>query len=183
MIFLDGNEECVLPMKKEVTVVVIQDGQTLLGMDEEGRSQGLWTSPQGKVQPGQTRQGVALQIVQDVIGQDVAEEDVVETGRLHWVLDNMDVESCHQEVISYVFRLSLDGQTEKTQLLQSKFQWFPTNNLPWDKMWSDNQLWLPIAINKAGYFVGKANFANGSAGAKDFELKFCPRKLEKSLSF
>jgi hypothetical protein len=168
--------ECSNPTMRQVSVLLLQEDNILLiKHDEAGRNKGFFTPLQTEmdVAEGELRSS-ALQLIKDATKQDYSDEDLAEAGRIHWIMDNIEEESCHQEIISFVFKAVLPGPVADTQLTSSNLKWFSINQLPNDQMWPDNQLWMTTAFNNLGYFVAMATFDKERQTVKDFDLKIKP---------
>lgn len=54
--------------------------------------------------------------------------------------------------------------------VEGQLRWFPEHGLPYDQMWEDDRVWLPVLL-KGGRFVGSFCFGEGYHNLEDYILE------------
>ena len=137
-------------MRKLMTLAFLRkDGKILLGMKKRGFGAGRWNGFGGKVHPDET--------MQQAVAREYEEESTVKV-----------LKSEHFGVIDFEFRgkpdilevhfyevLNYSGEPSETE--EMKPQWFDTDKIPFESMWSDDPYWMPLFL-KGKKFRGKIFF-------------------------
>ncbi len=139
----------LLRSMKETTLVYIIDEQNrlLLGRKKRSHGAGFWNGPGGKLDAEESAEECARREVEEEVGLVIGELEargVIEFEQEGSVLG--PVQRC------YVFVTHrFTGTPIETNEMEPG--WFDIDDLPWDKMWPADNLWLPGIL--AG---GMANF-------------------------
>jgi 8-oxo-dGTP diphosphatase/2-hydroxy-dATP diphosphatase len=120
--------------------IIHQPPKILLGMKKEGFGAGRWNGFGGKVQDGET--------IEEAMLRELAEEsgglkmiDSKKRAIFRFYFPHKPEIDC--EV--HVFKASqFDGEPQETDEMRP--QWFEETEIPFDKMWSDDKLWLPLFL-------------------------------------
>lgn len=124
--------------KKVLTLVNIRDDQNiLLGLKKRGFGQGKWNGFGGKVQPGETILEGAIREVKEECGLDLKPENVDYVGLIDFEFKDDPV---HLEVHVYEARIYSGKVTESEEMMP---KWFKISEMPYDKMWIDDEFWHP----------------------------------------
>ena len=128
-------------------VFVIRDGHILLIRKKRGLGAGKINGPGGRLEPGETPLQCAV--------REVEEELCTTPCGLEWCGENrfqfVDGYSIHVQV----FRAAdCDRQPQETQ--EAIPVWVPLDAIPYDEMWADDRLWLPLLLERrrfSGRFI------------------------------
>ena len=123
---------------KHVTLVFLQrDGELLLAMKKRGHGVGKWNGAGGKLEPGETPLQAAIRETEEEIG--VTPHNLQLVGEIHFI-DLPDVDHyCH------IFTTNeWEGEPAETEEMRPK--WFALEDIPYDSMWPDDKLWLPMLL-------------------------------------
>lgn len=113
--------------------------RVLLGMKKRGFGVGRWNGFGGKVEQGESIEEAAGREVREEAGLEVV--DMQEVGSLIF-----SFESDPERVLEVrVFRITqFSGEPKETEEMRP--QWFTEDEIPYDHMWSDDRLWLPMLL-------------------------------------
>lgn len=113
---------------------VVRDGEVLLIEKRRGLGAGWYNGPGGKLEDGETPRECAIREVREEIGLEVSALE--KAGELTFVLDGEDHIACH------VYRTrSFEGEPIASS--EARPEWFAFDDVPYDRMWEDDRLWLP----------------------------------------
>lgn len=136
--------------KKVLTLCMVRESQkVLLGMKKRGFGAGRWNGFGGKVEEGETIEDAAKRELKEESGLEVVE--MSEKGVLNFEFEN---DSKVLEV--HIFDvLEFTGDLKETEEMSPK--WFDEKELPFDKMWTDDEYWMPLLLS-GKKFKGKFLF-------------------------
>lgn len=139
-------------------VFVIQDGKILLIDKKTGFGKGKVNGPGGKIEPGESPEACAVRECQE---------------ELHITVH--DLKYCGQHRFQFVDGYSLlvwvyscvafDGVP--TETVEAKPLWVALDNIPYERMWEDDVLWLPMVL-RGEQFQGRWLFDGDTM--LDYEL-------------
>lgn len=139
-------------MSKKLTLCLVYDHpKLLLGFKKRGFGQGRWNGFGGKVEEKETIEEAAKREVMEEIGIKV--EKIEKKGILDF--EFQDAQESLQVHIFHVTRFS--GNPIESE--EMKPEWFDIEKIPFEKMWSDDEYWLPLFL-KGKKFKGKFLFNN-----------------------
>ena len=125
------------PQQKATLLFVVRDAQILLIRKKRGLGAGKINGPGGRLDPGETPLACAVREVQEELV--ITPLDVRPCGELRFQF--VDGLSIHV----YVFQASgHEGQPTVTD--EADPLWTPLNAIPYDDMWADDRLWLPLML-------------------------------------
>lgn len=151
--------------KKLLTLCIVhQHPQVLLGMKKRGLGEGLWNGFGGKVEKGESIEDAAKREMQEECG--ITLGNIEKKGLIHFESHDSD------ELLEvHVFKASeFSGEPKETE--EMKPEWFHADDIPFDKMWPDDEYWLPELLKGKSF---KARFVFDTLeGGKitDSELNF-----------
>ena len=122
-------------------VFLLRNDEILLAMKQRGIGQGYWNGPGGKVEPGESIECAMIRECQEEIG--VTPTAYTKVAYHDFVLQNEEG-SWHQWTHVY---LASEWHGEPTPSDEMIPRWFKQNDIPYDHMWPDDQIWLPIVLN------------------------------------
>lgn len=127
-------------MKKLLTLCIIhQPSKVLLGLKKRGFTMGVWNGFGGKVQSSETIDECVKREVFEEAGVEI--EDPVKVGIIEFEFQNS------REILEvHIYRAEkFSGEPAESDEMKPK--WFQINEIPFDKMWSCDKLWLPLLLS------------------------------------
>lgn len=124
-------------MKKITTTLclVLANSQVLLGMKKRGFGMGKWNGFGGKVHTDETLEEAAKRELLEECG-------LVALGLEQRAVFSFHFENGIDDIELYAFAVTkFEGEPTETEEMRP--QWFYENEIPYDKMWADDRLWLP----------------------------------------
>lgn len=137
---------------QEATICYPMEGdRVLLIHKKRGVGSGNYNGPGGKLEDGETPREAARREVREEVRLRV--EDLEKVGELEFVFGDEPFMHVH------VFRTdSFAGTPQET--VEADPEWFHREEIPYDEMWEDDRLWLPLALDGKP-FVGYFRFDAG----------------------
>lgn len=122
--------------------LVVKNNRILLALKKRGFGKGKWNGTGGKPVPGETPPETAIRETEEEIR--IVPRNLRHVANLHFRIDGIP------EIYVYVFiTKAFKGTPAETEEMVP--QWFTFAEIPYDKMWNDDQYWLPKVL--AGNFV------------------------------
>lgn len=118
-------------------VFVIQDGKILLIDKKTGFGKGKVNGPGGKLEQGESPEACAVRECQEELGITVSNLQFRGQHRFQFV----DGYSIHVWVYS-----SEEFEGVPTETIEAKPLWVPLDKIPYERMWEDDQIWLPMLL-------------------------------------
>jgi len=147
------------PTEKAVLLFLIVDENILLIHKKRGLGTGKINGPGGRLEAGETFSQAALRETLEETHLRV--DDIEEMGELSFVF--VDGYSLYAKV--FIAR-SYSGVPTETD--EAAPFWCPLNQIPWDKMWADDPLWLPLVL-KGDYIRARFVFDGDTMLTKKVE--------------
>jgi len=135
------------PSERAVLCFVRDNDRILLIHKKTGLGKGKINGPGGRIEQGELPVAAAVRETQEEVG--ITPEDPVERGTLSFIFTNGYSLHCR------VFFASV-WHGELTETYEAKPFWCRINDIPYDRMWADDELWLPRALEGRefdGYFT------------------------------
>ena len=110
-------------------------------MKKRGFGQGRWNGAGGKPQPGETIEQAAIRETAEEIGVTPISLKRMATLDFYFPHNHDN----NQQVVVFLVE-KWQGEPKETE--EMKCQWFETNKLPLDSMWSSDSHWLPKVLKK-----------------------------------
>ncbi len=135
------------PGEKATLLFVLRDGRILLIDKKTGLGAGKVNGPGGRIEPGETAREGAIREVQEELC--VTPTGVQEAGELYFQF--VDGYALHGAVFTAT---GFEGQLCETR--EAAPRWTPLESIPYDRMWADDALWLPLLLGGQrfrGYFI------------------------------
>ena len=151
-------------MKKKIMTLccIHDDSRLLLGMKKRGFGAGRWNGFGGKMHEGETIEQAARRETKEEAGIEV--ENLNQRGVLTFVSENNP-----EELEVHIFS-SNNFKGEPVETEEMRPQWFLFDKIPYDSMWADDPLWLPLLLG-GKKFEGKFLFDSDGKKILKYELK------------
>jgi len=137
--YQDIDWEQWIPQEKATILFVIRDGEILLIQKKRGLGAGKINGPGGRIDPGETAMECAIREVQEELC--VTPTQVQKRGELSFQF--ADGYALHVEVFS---AKNCEGEAQETD--EAIPLWTPLEKIPYEKMWEDDQYWLPLLLKE-----------------------------------
>jgi 8-oxo-dGTP diphosphatase len=126
------------PREEGTLCFVIQDGQILLIEKKRGLGSGKVNGPGGRLEKGETAEQAAIRETQEEVG--ITPTGVQWAGELRFQF--RDGYSLHCSV----YRAS-GWEGELMETAEAKPFWVRTDQIPYDRMWADDEQWMPRLLS------------------------------------
>ena len=148
---------------KQVTLLLLRKpGHVLLAMKKRGFGEGLWNGVGGKVGPGETVKAAAIRECQEEIG--ITPQNVKLTGRIRFTMPD-DPTFGHD---CFIFTANhWEGEPQETEEMRP--QWFKVTEIPYEKMWPVDSIWMPHLIADE-HFTGSAHTSETELISHDIKV-------------
>ncbi|RJO59938.1 8-oxo-dGTP diphosphatase [candidate division WS5 bacterium] len=149
-------------MKQKTSIILcIKGDQVLLGMKKRGHGEGYWNGFGGKKQENETIVESAIREIQEEAG--ITPIKLKEVGILEFT-----------NFITHIFTFSeFKGNPIETEEMRP--QWFPIEDIPYDKMWESDKIWLPLLL-EGKKFRGRFDFKGGKLVNHKLKVLMKPEK-------
>ena len=139
-------------------------GKVLLLLKTRGLfGEGRWNAPGGKLLAGETPEVGAVREVYEEAGVSVRNL------RFHGVLNFYLGRSRKLDQTVFIFSSRLvRGRLKRS--VEGQLKWFAKDRIPYDRMWDDDKVWLPLMLEGRG-FIGNFYFSAGYQKLKSYSLK------------
>ena len=116
---------------------IVQDGRVLLMRKKRGIGAGKINAPGGKVDPGEAPLAAAIRETEEEICVTPLQPEL--RGQLRFYFEGGPTLRC-MVYLAEAFR----GEPRETA--EALPCWYPADALPYDEMWDDDRLWLPMLL-------------------------------------
>ena len=150
-----------VPQQVATLLFVVKDERILLIRKKRGLGEGKVNGPGGRLDPGETPEAAAIRETQE-------ELHITPTGVSEWgELSFQFVQGLSIHV--HVFRAD-DYEGEPVETDEAAPLWCPLDEIPYDRMWVDDRMWLPLMLaNK--HFQGRFIFDGDDLVDHDLEVR------------
>lgn len=119
-----------------------QGEKILLCQKKRGFWEWLWNGPGGKQEPNESIAQAMVREIHEETGLEVQLWDLKEAWILHFYFQKD--EKFNQNI--YLFEIEKFSNTPQ-ETEEMRPEWFNISDIPYDKMWEDDALWLPRVLN------------------------------------
>jgi len=143
----------------------LRDNEILLAMKKRSFGEGKWNGTGGKVQGDESVEQAVIRETSEEIGVVIAEADLEKVAILtfHWPSKPEWNQQCH------VFVTRVWGN-EPAESEEMRPQWFAYTDIPYDSMWPDDILWLPLVL-EGKHISADFTFSEGGEGFDSYEIR------------
>ncbi len=148
-------------------VFVIRDGKILLIDKKTGLGKGKVNGPGGKVEKGESPEACAIRECEEELGITVSKLQYCGQHRFQFV-DGLTIHV-------WVYKTT-EFEGIPTESAEARPLWVPLDKIPYDKMWEDDGIWLPMLL-RGERFQGRWIFD----GDRMLDYELLPEtKMEKN---
>ncbi|MCR4285983.1 MAG: 8-oxo-dGTP diphosphatase [Candidatus Kaiserbacteria bacterium] len=138
-------------IKKILTLAYLVDEKRVcLAMKKRGFGEGNWNGYGGKLEEGETIEQATVREIKEESGVTVLESSLDKVALVEFFFKD----GKHLEVHTFFIR-TWDGIPIETEEMRP--EWFPYEDIPYEKMWADDEYWIPRALRGEKLF-GKVWF-------------------------
>lgn len=124
--------------KDRATLLFIFQGNQILMIDKKrGLGAGKINGPGGRLEPGETPLEAAIREVEEEVC--VTPTGISQVGELRFQFTN------GYSIHGYVF-IATGYQGSPKETKEAIPLWIAIDNIPYDKMWADDRLWMPLLL-------------------------------------
>lgn len=159
---------------KENTIVFLlnrDSKEILLAMKKRGFGAGKMNGVGGKIEKGESVRQAAVREAKEEIGVTIAEEDLVSVADLSFHFLEKSDWDIHAHVF---FAHTWTGIPEESEEMQP--EWIRFEDIPYEKMWIDDQYWLPLVL-KGDVLKATFYFANDGAEVARYSIEGIPAAI------
>lgn len=125
------------PQQRACLLFVIQDGHILLIHKKRGLGAGKINGPGGRLEPDESPRACAIREVEEELL--VTPTGVDKRGELLFQFTDGLALHCTVFIAS-----GYEGEPQETD--EATPRWTPVDEIPFDQMWEDDRLWLPLML-------------------------------------
>ena len=128
----------VYPKKILTLCIIYKHPHVLLGMKKRGFGAGKWNGFGGKVELGEN--------IEDAARREVYEEAGISVRNMKKMgIIEFEFKGDPQILEVHIFKCAdIEGELQESD--EMKPQWFDVSEIPFQKMWADDEHWLPMAL-------------------------------------
>ena len=127
-----------VPVDVATLCFIRKAGKLLLIHKKRGLGKGKINAPGGRQEKGETLEQTAIRETQEEVG--LTPMGLAHAGRLDFAFTD------GYSLQAHVFTAT-DAQGTLTETDEATPFWCDENNIPYDEMWSDDRLWLPLLLD------------------------------------
>ena len=126
-------------MKQATLCLLIKNDKVLLAMKMRGFGVGRWNGTGGKVKKGEKIVEAAIRETKEEIGVDI--KNLEKVGLFHFTFLNKS--EWNQDVTLFLVKDWIGEPAESEEMAP---KWFSFDEIPYDKMWSDDIHWMSLVL-------------------------------------
>jgi len=141
-------------MRIETVTILYQHPRILLGMKKKKFGIGKYNGFGGGLEENETLEQCAIRETFEETGKGIIIQNPERMGKILF-----QFETGEKDHLVYFFRASkYTGEFQESEEMTQ--EWFNINQIPYDRMWSDDKHWLPLLLDNTkflGNFIFDAN--------------------------
>lgn len=153
--------ESWVPVVPATLMFVVRDDRVLLIVKKRGLGAGKINGPGGKIDPGETPLACAIRETEEEL--EITPLNPRKLGELWFAMGDVPDILCH------VYRAD-DFTGTPTETEEAVPLWVGLDEVPYDRMWADDRLWLPLMLEETP-FLGKFCFAGDDLLWSSIEIR------------
>lgn len=130
-------------MQEKTLCLLVQEERILLGMKKRGFGKGYYNGFGGKRQGDESVEQAAVRELKEEAIIYAESTDLIKSAELTFIFPHQP--EWNQKVYVYILN-QWKGQPRESEEMTS--EWFPLSQLPYEKMWPADRIWLPLALRK-----------------------------------
>ncbi len=151
-------------MKKVLTLAyLLKEDSLCLAMKKRGFGEGNWNGFGGKVEDGESIEAGAIREIVEESGVVVTASDLEKVA----IVEFFFKDEKHLEVHTFFIR-RWEGEPRETEEMRP--DWFLYADIPYKKMWADDEYWMPRAL-KGEKLLGKVWFTEDGTSIENMEWR------------
>lgn len=153
---------------KDATLCFLVDKdarKVLLGMKKRGFGKDWYNGYGGKIDDGETIEITAIRELFEECSVKAISENLEKVGELYFTFPSK--KEWDQTV--YVFRIE-SWKGKPTEGEEMTAEWFDFDDIPYDRMWSDDPYWLPQVL-EGKKVIGKFTFGEDNKSLAEYDVK------------
>lgn len=131
--------------KIRTLVYLFKEDKVLLAMKKRGFGAGKLNGVGGKLEEGETILQAAVRETQEEVGVDLKEENLKKVAVINFKFLEESGNVKEEQDVHVFFTHEFSGEPTETEEMRP--EWFLISEAPYDKMWEDDQHWLPLAFS------------------------------------
>lgn len=149
------NNQQKISIKKHATLCfLLKEKEILLAMKKRGFGVNKWNGTGGKVNLNESIENAAIRETKEEINVQI--EKFKKVAELDFYFLEESKKDWSQKVHAY---LVTNWQGKPSETEEMKPQWFKLNEIPFNQMWEDDEIWLPHVLNH-NFITGEFYFDN-----------------------
>lgn len=146
---------------------ILKDRKALLQLKTRGISEGKWNAVGGHIESGETPLECVKREVLEETSLKIGEPTY--HGKLTFFFGKGDEKSLTKPWIVHVFSINeFTGKLKESD--EGELKWFNMGKVPFDKMWQDDALWVPLML-EGKRFEGEFFFSEDGTRMLRHELR------------
>lgn len=160
MRLLEYEQSLEKPLRQATVLLLLRDDEVLLAMKKRGFGSGKWNGVGGKADDGETIEETAIRETREEIKVTPLKPKKIAILNYHFPYEKSWGQQVH--VFSATAWIGTPTETEEMNP-----QWFKIKEIPYDKMWIDDIVWMPRAFEGA-LIKGSFMFEEGEKIAEHY---------------
>ena len=162
------------PLREVTVAYLLRDNEVLLATKKVNFGAGKIKGVGGKLEPGETPDGCVVREVQEELGVEILSHQHCATIDMYFPYERSNfIESTNSRNYAWNHRLhayvvtAWNGTPAESEEVTP--QWFKKDSIPFERMWADNQYWIPRILQ--GEQLEGAFLFSEDYSIEDFELR------------
>lgn len=133
---------------------LFKDEKILLIKKKKRLGAGKWNGPGGRVEEGESVKEAAIRETEEEIG-------LKPIGVRHIGINKFYLENQLEWIVHIFVADKFEGTETETE--EARPEWFAVNDIPYDSMWADDRIWMPLVLEGKkfkGKFYYDKNYEN-----------------------
>ena len=149
-----------MPEQLVTLCFIVQAGRVLLMRKKRGIGAGKINAPGGKVDPGEAPLAAAIRETEEEICVTPIQPEL--RGQLWFHFKDGPTLRCLIYLTEY-----FSGEPRETE--EAVPRWYPAGALPYDEMWEDDRLWVPMLLS-GHFFEGSVEVDGEAVSAQSIKI-------------